>query len=157
MKQKDRVRIVREAGYKGYDKSLDSKCANPQKSGVRRLDEVQAAIEAVATAADGVLAKAQEAKQAAGDALCDEESYAVVMRLGDFPRTVREAQMRNEPSIITRYLVDLAQEYNKFYYQNRILTDDVQTTNARLVLTQSVRNILCTGLGLLGIAAPEKM
>ena len=51
MKQKDRVRIVREAGYKGYDKSLDSKCENPQKYGVRRLDEVQAAIEAVATAA----------------------------------------------------------------------------------------------------------
>ena len=59
MKQKDRVRIVREAGYKGYDKSLDSKCANPQKYGVRRLDEAQAAIEAVATAPDGVLTKAQ--------------------------------------------------------------------------------------------------
>ena len=29
MKQKDRVRIVREAGYKGYDKSLDSKCEKP--------------------------------------------------------------------------------------------------------------------------------
>ena len=43
MKQKDRVRIVREAGYKGYDKSLDSKCENPKKYGVRRLDEVQAA------------------------------------------------------------------------------------------------------------------
>ena len=43
MKQKDRVRIVREAGYKGYDKSLDSKCENPQKYGVRRLDEAQAA------------------------------------------------------------------------------------------------------------------
>lgn len=59
MKQKDRVRIVREAGYKGYDKSLDSKCENPQKYGVRRLDEVQAAIEAVATAPDDVLTKAQ--------------------------------------------------------------------------------------------------
>ena len=55
MKQKDRVRIVREAGYKGYDKSLDSKCENPQKYGVRRLDEAQAAIEAVATAPEGVL------------------------------------------------------------------------------------------------------
>lgn len=55
MKQKDRVRIVREAGYKGYDKSLDSKCENPRKYGVRRLDEAQAAIEAVATAPEGVL------------------------------------------------------------------------------------------------------
>lgn len=55
MKQKDRVRIVREAGYKGYDKSLDSKCENPHKYGVRRLDEAQAAIEAVATAPEGVL------------------------------------------------------------------------------------------------------
>lgn len=55
MKQKDRVRIVREAGYKGYDKSLDGKCENPQKYGVRRLDEAQAAIEAVATAPEGVL------------------------------------------------------------------------------------------------------
>lgn len=55
MKQKDRVRIVREAGYKGYDKSLDSKCENPQKYGVRRLDEAQADIEAVATAPEDVL------------------------------------------------------------------------------------------------------
>ena len=59
MKQKDRVRIVREAGYKGYDKSLDSKCENPQKYGVRRLDEAQAAIEAVATAPEGVLTGGQ--------------------------------------------------------------------------------------------------
>lgn len=59
MKQKDRVRIMREAGYKGYDKSLDSKCENPQKYGVRRLDEAQAAIEAVATAPEGVLTDKQ--------------------------------------------------------------------------------------------------
>lgn len=58
MKQKDRVRIVREAGYKGYDKSLDSKCENPQKYGVRRLDEAQAH-RAVPTAPEGVLTGGQ--------------------------------------------------------------------------------------------------
>lgn len=59
MKQKDRVRIVREAGYKGYDKSLDSKCENPGKYGVCRVEAAQAAVEAVATTPKGVFAYAK--------------------------------------------------------------------------------------------------
>lgn len=59
MTQKERVRIVRDAGFAGYDKSLDSKCAKPEKYGVCRVEAAQAAVEAVATTQKGVFAYAK--------------------------------------------------------------------------------------------------
>jgi len=62
-----------------------------------------------------------------------------------------------EPFFITRYVVSLAQEFNRFYHECPIIVDDVNVKKARLLLTQTVNTVIKTALGLLGMEAPEKM
>ncbi len=60
--QKQRVQIVRAAGCKGYDKSLDSKVSHPDKYGVTWTPYAKGALEAVATAQDGAESEAKANK-----------------------------------------------------------------------------------------------
>lgn len=89
--------------------------------------------------------------------LDDAEAQDIVRLLEQFPKLVKEAAQRNEPSLITRYTVDLAQEYNKFYYEHRILDCEPATSAARIAITKAVRNVIGTGLTLIGVEPTEKM
>ena len=91
-------------------------------------------------------------------ALDNDEAQQLLLLLSRFPETVRDAADKYEPSFINRAVTDLAKAYNKFYYEHRVLEDsDPAGTAARLALTEAVRNVIRTGLGLLGIEAPERM
>jgi arginyl-tRNA synthetase len=91
-------------------------------------------------------------------ALDDEEAFAVARLLYSFEDAVREACRKNEPSVITRHVVDIAQAFNKYYYEHRILIEgDEQGSAARLMLTDAVRQTIRNGLMLLNIASPAKM
>lgn len=90
-------------------------------------------------------------------ALDDAEALALHKLLAFFPEAVREAALRNEPSIITRAVTEIAKAYNKFYYEHRILTEDEGCSAARLLLTRAVRDVIRTGLYLVGMEAPEQM
>ena len=105
-----------------------------------------------------VLRKAEELS-AAPDyaALDDAEALALHKLLALFPEAVREAALRNEPSMVTRAVTEIAKAYNKFYYEHRILTEDEGCSQARLLLTRAVRDVIRTGLYLVGIEAPEQM
>ena len=74
-----------------------------------------------------------------------------------FENTIKMAQGKNEPSIITRYIVNLAESFSTFYNQNKVITEDESLTKARLYLTYMVNITLTNGLKLLGIEVPEKM
>ena len=89
--------------------------------------------------------------------LDDAEAQDIVRLLEQFPKLVKEAAQRNEPSIITRYTVDLAQAYNKFYYEHRILDCEPATSAARIAITKAVRDVIGTGLTLIGVEPTEKM
>ncbi|WP_105619190.1 arginine--tRNA ligase [Vallitalea okinawensis] len=89
--------------------------------------------------------------------LTDEYTINVLKVVEKFPSKVREAADKLEPSIITRYIVDVAQAFNKFYHENPILVDDVELKQARLTIAYIVKNVIKNGLDLLGINAPEKM
>lgn len=106
-----------------------------------------------------VIAKAADLP--AGDTdyslLTDDESYGVVTMLSRFEDVVADAADKYEPSVIARYLIDLAQKYNRFYIANRILTDDVELSRARLALTRAVADTIKRGLYLLLTEAPERM
>ncbi len=89
--------------------------------------------------------------------LNDEASMDLIARLEAFPQVVLDAAAKYEPSIITRFAANLAQSYNRFYFENRIIGEEEAIMQARLVLTKCTGDCLKTALGLLGIEAPEKM
>ena len=64
---------------------------------------------------------------------------------------------KNEPSILSRYLLDVAKAYSVFYNSNKVIVDDENMKNARVFLTYATGKILKTGANLLGIQMPDKM
>ena len=89
--------------------------------------------------------------------LSDDEAYAVLRLIYDFPSKIEEAAEKYEPFIIARHVVALAQAYNAFYHNHMILVDDADIKQARLAITSAVKHVLKTGLALLNISAPESM
>ena len=90
-------------------------------------------------------------------ALTDDEAQALLRLLSRFPEAVAEACLRNEPSMVTRATTEIAKAYNKYYYEHRILDEDESAAAARLLLTDAARNVIKTGLYLIGLSAPERM
>lgn len=88
--------------------------------------------------------------------LTDDYSWEVIKKLAAYPQIVIQAEERMEPSVIAKYLVQLAQAFNKYYGNTRILDEDDQLV-ARIALTKATADILKDGLALLGIEAPEQM
>lgn len=107
-----------------------------------------------------LLRKAAGAYDAAPDytALCCDQAFAVLRLIQEFPSVVIKAAEKYEPFMITRQVVSLAQAFNKFYYDIRILDEqDPAGTAARLALADATRTVIKTGLALIGIDAPERM
>ena len=91
-------------------------------------------------------------------AVTDDEAQETLLLLSRFPDAVRRAMEGNEPSIITRHTTELAQAYNKYYFEHRIIAEeDPAGTAARLALTRAVKEVIRTGLWLIGVEAPERM
>jgi arginyl-tRNA synthetase len=119
----------------------------------------------------GILRKYEGALSADVDLslLGEPEAQALVKALGEFPPTVRAAAERNEPSVISRYLIDLSQKTHSFVHHHRVL--DAQPTDeqaaagatpealrsARVFLVACARKVIGQALGLLGIEALEQM
>lgn len=89
--------------------------------------------------------------------LTDDAAADVCKTIALFNDKIKEAANRYEPSVLARYLVDVAQSFNKFYHDNIILADDENVKNARLALVDAVRTVIKSGLAILGIDAPEQM
>lgn len=104
-----------------------------------------------------VLSKAKPQGETDYAQLTDDDTFTLVRRLNSFDDVVRSAADKYEPSILTRYLIDLAQEFNKFYIGHRIISDDQKATDARLTITKAVKNTLKNGMELILLKAPEKM
>lgn len=85
------------------------------------------------------------------------EEYEVVACLSRFKDVVKSAADKYEPSLITRYALDLAQAFNKFYIGCKIACDDEDLRNFRLSITLSVKTVLTNALTLLGIDTVEQM
>ncbi len=95
-------------------------------------------------------------------ALLDNPREGDLLRaLADFPRVVSQAAELREPHRIARYLEDTAASFHKFYDECRVLpVGDEEPTplhRARLLLVAATRQVIANGLGLLGVAAPDRM
>ena len=91
------------------------------------------------------------------DLLSEGDGAEVLKVIGSFNKAILAAMRKNEPHIITRFVLDLAQAFNKFYHDNPILVDDVEVRKARLALVAATRQTIENALALLGMHAPERM
>ena len=98
-----------------------------------------------------------EAKDVDTLLLQDEYSVKIIKHIYNFENILIQVTEKNEPSILSRYLIDLAKAYSNFYNENKIIVDDKNIQNARVFLSYAVGNVLKIGMGLLGIEMPEKM
>lgn len=90
-------------------------------------------------------------------ALCDDEAQSLLRLMSRFPDVIKEAADKYEPSMITRAVTDIAQAFNRFYYEHRILEGEAGEIAARVALTKAAKDLIRTGLFLIGIEAPERM
>ena len=91
------------------------------------------------------------------DILTDCSSINVIKTISNFEEVLKQVVQKNEPSILSRYLIDLSQSFSSFYNSNKIIGEDKEKQDARLYLTNAVGTILKTGAGLLGIEMPSRM
>lgn len=89
--------------------------------------------------------------------LNDKDSQNIINILYNFNNILQSVTVKEEPSILARYLINLAQSFSSFYNNCHIITDDKEVQDARLYLTYMVQTVLEKGLNLLGIQVPEKM
>lgn len=89
--------------------------------------------------------------------IMSEAAYMLSKLIYGFPDVVKESAERYEPSIITRYIVDVAQAFNRFYHDEHILVENVEEKKAKLLLVYAAMQTIRNGLKLLGIDAPERM
>lgn len=102
----------------------------------------------------GYLPKVEEVKV---DNLFDEYSLNILKLIYNFEDVLIQVTDKNEPSILARYLIDLAKAYSSFYNENKIIIDDKGVQDSRVYLTYAVSKVLKQGAELLGMQMPEKM
>ncbi len=88
----------------------------------------------------------------------NEYEFALCKTLSLFPETFDEALASYEPSVITRYILRLCADFNRFYHDCPVLTADTeQLKNQRLAMTASVNRVLANALELICVRHPEKI
>ncbi|XSG82699.1 MAG: arginine--tRNA ligase [Methyloligella sp. ZOD6] len=102
--------------------------------------------------------------QAAIDLLNDEAELALIRRMADYPRIVQGAASAHEPHRIAFYLHDLASDFHSLWNRGKdspqlrfIHQNDPDLTNSRVALVSSVKRILSSGLGILGVEPVEEL
>jgi arginyl-tRNA synthetase len=86
-----------------------------------------------------------------------DSAYELAKLIYAFPKVIIESGEKYEPSVVTRHIVDIAQNFNRFYHDEYILVDDEAEKLAKIALVIAAKNTIKNGLYLLGIEAPEKM
>lgn len=89
--------------------------------------------------------------------LSDDITLKVLKEIYEFPNAIKNAQIKSEPSIVTRSIIDIAQAFNRFYNEHQIIVEDKEIRKARLAVVKATKQVLSIGLNLLGIKAPERM
>ena len=89
--------------------------------------------------------------------LQDEMSQNIIRLIYNFENILIQVTEKNEPSILSRYLIDLAKAFSNFYNENKIICEEKSMQDARIYLTYAVGKVLKLGASLLGIEMPNKM
>lgn len=91
------------------------------------------------------------------DRLTLPEELAIIRLLDEYPQVLTKCATTLEPHFIPYYLHELVSLFHSYYNHNRILSEDVALTQARLAMADAVRIVIHNAMELLGVSAPEKM
>ena len=89
--------------------------------------------------------------------LDDKYSQEILKLIYNFENILVQVTEKEEPSILSRYLIDLAKAYSSFYNENKIMVDDKEVKDARIYLSYAAAKVLKEGTALLGMEMPNKM
>lgn len=103
-------------------------------------------------------AKASAGKQISDIKLLKEkEEFNLIRKLVEFPELLEDISKNYEVHRLPRYALELAREFHNFYEKHRVITEDEESTSARLALVMATKIVLVDALNLMGIEAPDKM
>lgn len=89
--------------------------------------------------------------------LSDEYSLELIKLIYNFEDILVQVTKKEEPYILSRYLIDLSKAFSSFYNENKIIVEDKEVQDARVYLTYATGKVLKIGANLLGIQMPDKM
>lgn len=89
--------------------------------------------------------------------LANSEELSILKKLLAYPMVLEGAARACEPHRITFYLQELAGMFHPYYHRHKVISDDMETTMARLALCKAVKIVIGDALSILGVSAPEKM
>jgi arginyl-tRNA synthetase len=89
--------------------------------------------------------------------LTEDSEKALMKKLSAYPELIQNAACACEPHSVANYLRELAGEFHSYYNAHKVLIEDQALRNARLSLSEAVRQVLYNGLIVLGVSAPEQM
>jgi len=105
--------------------------------------------------AQSIINKAGVSPVLVDDTVFEADERSLARKISEYPEVVDKAVIELMPHHIATYLYELAQTFNRFYENNRVVGDERQAV--RLGLVGQYASNLKSGLGLLGITAPDKM
>ena len=94
---------------------------------------------------------------AATSALTEDSEKAIMTQLARYPEVLMAASNNLEPHSLANYLRELAGDFHSYYNATKVLVDDEALRNARIALSEAVRQVIKNGLDLLGVSSPEEM
>ncbi len=87
----------------------------------------------------------------------NEYIWNLIFKLYSFPEVIIKAKEKYDPSEITKYIIDLAKDFNKFYAYEKIIDENLEKSEFRLLICDIVALVLQEGMRILGIEIPYKM
>tara|TARA_R110001599_G_scaffold353459_1_gene592435 strand:+ start:138896 stop:140581 length:1686 start_codon:yes stop_codon:yes gene_type:complete len=91
------------------------------------------------------------------DRLTEDHEKALLRQLDRYPEIVAGAAASREPHNVATYLRELAGDFHTCYNAHKVLVEEPALRNARVALSESVRQVVSNGLDLMGVSAPEEM
>ncbi|RAL23368.1 arginine--tRNA ligase [Thermoflavimicrobium daqui] len=86
-----------------------------------------------------------------------EQELDLLQKLAEFPRDIAQAAAQLAPHRVIRYLHELATQFHSYYNAERVITEDIELSEARLTLLDAIQQVIRNGLKLVGVSAPDRM
>jgi len=89
--------------------------------------------------------------------LTNKEELSLIKKLLTYLIVLESSARAYEPHRITFYLQELTKLFHSYYHKHKVITDNLETTKARLALCMAIKTVMKDALGILGVTSPEKM